>query len=236
MSNTYRIGDISLSVRVAIVDDQALVRGGLSMILDYQEDIDVVAECSNGLEAIEMAIAHAPDVILMDIRMPEMDGLSATVKILGELNLPVRVMILSTFDLDEYVYKALKAGASGFILKDTPPDELVAAVHTVAGGGALLTPSITKRLIGTFAKTNNVDLNISARIDRLTNREKEVVGTLARGYNNSEIAARLYISEATVKSHVSSILNKLSLRDRAQAVIFAYESGIIAIGDSNIGS
>ncbi|MFT6094301.1 MAG: DNA-binding NarL/FixJ family response regulator [Pseudohongiellaceae bacterium] len=225
-----------MTVRVAIVDDQALVRGGLSMILDHQVDIDVIAECSNGLEAIEIAKAHKPDVILMDIRMPEMDGLTAMSIILGELKLPVRVVILSTFDLDEYVYKALKAGASGFILKDTPPEELIAAVYTVASGGALLAPSITKRLIGAFAKINRVDATISARIDLLTSREKEILINLALGFNNTEIASRLFISEATVKSHVSNVLSKLGLRDRAQAVIFAYESGIVSVGEPNVGS
>jgi DNA-binding NarL/FixJ family response regulator len=224
-----------VNLRVAIVDDQALVRSGLSMILDHQEGIEVIAECSNGMEAIEIAKMYKPDVILMDIRMPKMDGLSATSIILEELSLPVRVIILSTFDLDEYVYKALRAGASGFLLKDTPPQELISAVHTVAKGGALLTPSITKKLIQTFAKLNNIDVKISDRINRLTRREKEVLDNLARGFNNTEIASKLFISEATVKTHVSSVLSKLGLRDRAQAIIFAYESGTVSVGKLDIG-
>jgi DNA-binding NarL/FixJ family response regulator len=223
-----------VNIRVAVVDDQALIRGALSMILDHQNDIDVVAECANGLEAVEMAKKYQPDVILMDIRMPEMDGLSAMSIIVEQLNLPSRVVILTTFDLDEYVYRALRVGASGFILKDTPPNELISAVHTVANGGALLTPSITKRLISAFAKTNRIDTKISAKLNHLTAREKEVLDKLALGFNNTEIASSLFISEATVKSHVSNILSKLGLRDRAQAVIFAYESGVISVGESNI--
>ena len=225
-----------MTLRVAIVDDQALVRGGLSMILDHQDDIDVIAECSNGLEAIEMAKANKPDVILMDIRMPEMDGLTAMSIILGELSLPIRVIILSTFDLDEYVFKALKAGASGFILKDTPPKELIAAVYKVARGGALLAPSITKRMIAVFAEMNRFDETLSARVNLLTRREKEVLVNLALGFNNTEIASRLFISEATVKSHVSNVLSKLDLRDRVQAVIFAYESGIVSVGEPDAES
>ncbi|MEN8131806.1 MAG: response regulator transcription factor [Pseudomonadota bacterium] len=224
-----------MSIRVAVVDDQTLVRGGFAMVLGHQKDIEVVAEAGTGLEAIEVARTHRPDVILMDIRMPEMDGLEATSRIVEEADWPVRVLILTTFDPDEYVYKALRAGASGFVLKDIPPDELVTAVHTVADGGALLAPSITRRLIGRFAERLAVDTRVSSRLERLTNREREVLAAIARGLNNTEISEELFIGAATVKSHVSSILTKLGLRDRAQAVVFAYESGLAEAGDHDIG-
>lgn len=225
-----------MSIRIAIVDDQALVRGGLAMILRHQHDMEVVAEAGTGLEAMDAARTHRPDVILMDIRMPEMDGLEATARIVKEADWPVRVLILTTFDPDEYVYKALRAGASGFVLKDIPPEELVSAVRTVADGGALLAPTITKRLIGQFAARLAADASVSARLERLTQREREVLAAVARGLNNTEIAAALFIGEATVKSHVSSILGKLGLRDRAQAVVFAYESGLAEIGGHDIGN
>ncbi len=224
-----------MSIRVAVVDDQALVRGGFAMVLGHQDDIEVAAEAGTGLEAIEAARTHRPDVILMDIRMPEMDGLEATSRIVEEADWPVRVLILTTFDPDEYVYKALRAGASGFVLKDIPPEELVAAVRTVADGGALLAPSITRRLIGQFAEHLAHDTRVSSRLERLTNREREVLAAIARGLNNTEISEKLFIGAATVKSHVSSILTKLGLRDRAQAVVFAYESGLAEPGDHDIG-
>ena len=224
-----------MTIRVAVVDDQALVRGGFAMVLGNQNDIDVVAEAGNGLEAIEVARAHRPDVILMDIRMPEMDGLEATSRIVAESDWPVRVLILTTFDPDDYVYEALRAGASGFVLKDIPPEELPIAVRTVASGGALLAPSITRRLIGQFAHRHTVDSAVSGRLDRLTDREREVLAAIARGSSNAEISQELFIGSATVKSHVSSILTKLGLRDRAQVVIFAYESGLVEVGDRNIG-
>jgi DNA-binding NarL/FixJ family response regulator len=207
-----------VSIRVAVVDDQALVRGGFAMVLRIHHDIEVVAEAGTGLEAIEVARRHRPDVILMDIRMPDMDGLEATSRILAEADWTVRVLILTTFDPDEYVYKALRAGASGFVLKDIPPDQLAVAVRTVADGGALLAPSITRRLIGRF-----------------TEREREVVVSVARGSSNAEIAGELFIGPATVKSHVSSILTKLGLRDRTQLVVFAYESGLVEAGTHDIG-
>lgn len=225
-----------MSIRIAIVDDQALVRGGLAMILRHQHDMEVVAEAGTGFEAIDAARTHRPDVILMDIRMPAMDGLEATARIVKEADWPVRVLILTTFDPDEYVYKALRAGASGFVLKDIPPEELVTAVRTVADGGALLAPTITKRLIGRFAERLAVDASVSARLERLTKRECEVLAAIARGLNNTEISTALFIGEATVKSHVSSILSKLGLRDRAQAVVFAYESGLAEIGGHDIGN
>ena len=224
-----------MSIRVAVVDDQALVRSGFVMVLDHHDDIEVVAEAGNGLEAIEAARSHRPDVILMDIRMPEMDGLEATSRIVEEADWPVRVLILTTFDPDEYVYQALRAGASGFVLKDIPPEDLVAAVHTVAEGGALLAPSITRRLIGQFAERLAVDTAVSGRLERLTDREREVLAAIARGSSNAEISEELFIGATTVKSHVSSILTKLGLRDRAQAVVFAYESGLIEAGDYDIG-
>lgn len=224
-----------MSIRVAVVDDQALVRGGFAMVLSHQDDIEVVAQAATGIEAIEAARTYRPDVILMDIRMPQMDGLEATSRIVKESDWPVRVLILTTFEPDEYVYKALRAGASGFVLKDIPPEELPAAVRTVAHGGALLAPSITRRLIGQFAQRLAVDTSVSGRIERLTDRERDVVIAIARGSSNAEISESLFIGAATVKSHVSSILAKLGLRDRAQVVVFAYESGLVEAGDRDIG-
>ncbi len=205
------------------------------MVLDHEDDIEVVAQAGNGREAVEAARAHRPDVILMDIRMPEMDGLAATSTIIEDADWEVRVLILTTFDPDEYVYQALRAGASGFVLKDIPPEELVAAVRTVADGGALLAPSITKRLIGQFAERLAVDTAAAGRLERLTEREREVLIAVARGSSNAEISEELFIGPATVKSHVSSILTKLGLRDRAQAVVFAYESGLVEPGTHDIG-
>ena len=224
-----------MSIRVLVVDDQALVRGGFAMVLRGHDDIEVVAEAGTGLEAIEAARRHRPDVILMDIRMPEMDGLEATSRILAEADWDVRVLILTTFDPDEYVYKALRAGASGFVLKDLPADQRSIAVRTVADGGALLAPSITRRLIGQFAHHRSVDAVLSRRLERLTDREREVVRAVARGASNAEIAKELFIGTATVKSHLSSILGKVGLRDRAQVVVFAYESGLVEAGDQDIG-
>lgn len=223
-----------MSIRVAVVDDQALVRGGFAMVLGHQDDIEVVAEAGTGLEAIDVAREHRPDVIVMDIRMPDMDGLEATTRILGEADWPVRILIVTTFDPDEYIYKALRAGASGFVLKDTPPEDLITAVRVVAEGGALLSPSITRRLIGRFAEHLAIDADISSRLGRLTDREKEVLVAIARGLNNHEISESLFIGAATVKTHVSSILSKLDIRDRAQAVVFAYESGLVSAGERDL--
>ncbi len=220
-----------MTIRVAIVDDQALVRRGFAMVLGVHDDIEVVAEAGTGIEAIEVARRHRPDVVLMDIRMPEMDGLSATAALLEQADWPVKVVILTTFEPDEYVYRALQAGASGFLLKDIPPEELAPAVRTVADGGALLDPGITRRLIGRFARTLAVDRAAARRLDTLTDREREILTELGRGASNAEIAEALYIGAATVKSHVSNVLTKLDLRDRAQAVAFAYESGLITPGD-----
>ena len=219
-----------MTIRVAVVDDQALVRGGFAMVLDHQPDIEVVAEAGNGLEAVDVARAHRPDVVLMDIRMPELDGLEATARIVEELGEAVRVLILTTFEPDEYVYRALRAGASGFVLKDIPPEQLVVAVRTVAQGGSLLAPSVTRRLIGRFAEQRTVDGALAAQLQQLTERERDVVVAVARGLSNAEIAQQLFIGSATVKSHVSSVLTKLGLRDRAQVVVFAYEAGLVEAG------
>jgi DNA-binding NarL/FixJ family response regulator len=222
-------------IRVAVVDDQALVRRGFAMVLDHQPDIEVVAEAGTGVEALDVIRQHRPDVVLMDIRMPEMDGLTATATITQEADWPVKVIILTTFDPDEYVYRALQAGASGFILKDIPPESLGPAVRTVADGGALIDPSITRRLIGRFARTLATDTDIAHRLETLTEREREVLVELAKGASNAEISETLYIGSATVKSHVSNVLAKLGLRDRAQAVVFAYESGLVTPGHHDIG-
>ena len=221
-----------MSIRVAVVDDQALVRSGFCMVLDHQADIEVVAEAGTGLEAVGVARRHRPDVVLMDIRMPQLDGLQATARIVEELDGAVRVLILTTFEPDEYVYRALRSGASGFVLKDIPPEQLVLAVRTVAEGGALLAPSITRRLIGRFADQRSVDSGVAARLAQLTGRERDTVVAVARGSSNAEIARDLFIGPATVKSHVSSVLSKLGLRDRAQVVVFAYESGLVRAGDT----
>ena len=204
------------------------------MVLGHQDDIEVVAEAGTGVEAIEAARTHRPDVILMDIRMPEMDGLEATSRIVEEADWPVRILILTTFDPDEYVYQALRAGASGFVLKDIPPEELVAAVHTVADGGALLAPSITKRLIGQFAEHLAVDTALLGRLELLTDQEREVLAAIARGSSNAEISEELSIGAGMVKLRVTGLLTKLGLRDRAQAVVFAYESGFAEAGDHDI--
>jgi DNA-binding NarL/FixJ family response regulator len=223
-----------VSIRVVVADDQALVRRGFTMILRVQPDIEVVAEAGTGLEAIEAAHRHHPDVILMDIRMPEMDGLEATARILKEADWGARVLILTTFDPDEYVYKALRSGASAFVLKDIPPEQLATAVRTVAEGGTLLAPSITRRFIDRFAQ-RRVNTEATARLQRLTGRERELMTAVARGASNAEIAEQLAIGAATVKSHVSSILTKLGLRDRIQIVIFAYESGLVEAGEHDVG-
>ncbi|WP_299587165.1 response regulator transcription factor [uncultured Microbulbifer sp.] len=222
-------------LRVMVVDDQALVRRGFALILDNEPDIEVAAEAATGIEAIKAACAHQPDIILMDIRMPEMDGLEATARILEASDATCRVIILTTFDPDEYVFRALRAGASGFVLKDIPPESLVEAVRTVAEGGAMLAPGITQRLISQFAQKMEAGRNLSERLERLTTREREVLEAIAAGKSNAEIAEALFIGPATVKTHVSSLLSKLGLRDRAQAVVFAYECGLATVGERNVG-
>jgi DNA-binding NarL/FixJ family response regulator len=218
-----------VTVRVLVVDDQEIVRAGFSALLDGQPDLEVVGQASNGAEAVELAGRLVPDVILMDVRMPVLDGLAATREILAGVvpGETPRVIMLTTFDLDEYVYDALRAGASGFLVKHSSPDDLAAAVRIVAAGDALLAPSITRRLVEDFAKVQPV---LPATAGGLTPRETDVLRLIARGQSNREIAATLVLAEQTVKTHVSRILTKLDLRDRAQAVVYAYESGVVAPG------
>jgi DNA-binding NarL/FixJ family response regulator len=215
-----------MTIDVLIADDQALVRAGFTMIIDADEELRVVAEAADGAEAIEHARRSRPDIVLMDIRMPVLDGLEATRRIL-DLDDPPRVLMLTTFDLDEYVFDALVAGASGFLLKDVTPEGLRAAIRTVASGDSLLAPSITRRLIEVFVDDHRSPLQLPKSYDSLTARERETLALLARGLSNSEIAEQLYLSTATVKSHVARLLEKLQLRDRVQAVIFAYEAGVV---------
>jgi DNA-binding NarL/FixJ family response regulator len=223
-----------MTIRVALVDDQTLLRDGIAMILDREDDIEVVGQAGTGVEAIEIARDTRPDVMLMDIRMPEMDGLEATGRIIADSDWPVRIIILTTFDPDEYVYEALRAGASGFMLKDVPRHELAAAIRTVHEGGAMLSPAITSRLIGRFTQQLEVGTNVTRRLEELTEREREVLVEIAHGYSNEEICERLFIGAATVKSHINHVFTKLGVRDRAQAVAFAYESGLILPGDAEI--
>jgi DNA-binding NarL/FixJ family response regulator len=220
-----------LSVRILIADDQALVRAGFKMILDAEEDLEVVAEASDGDEAVARTCEIEPDVVLMDIRMPQVDGIEATRQILAAAgDRPIRVLMLTTFDANEYVYEALRAGASGFLLKDVPPEQLVAGVRIVAGGEALLSPSITRRLIQEFASVTPAPAEPPAGLGELTARELEVFKLVARGLSNAEIAGELVVSETTVKTHVARVLMKLGLRDRVQAVVLAYESGVAVPG------
>lgn len=220
-----------MNIRVLVVDDEALVRDGISLMLGSEPDIEVVGHAATGVEAIDVTRETRPSVVLMDIRMPDMDGLEATARIVGEVDPSARVIILTTFDPDEYVYEALRAGASGFLLKDTPRHDLAAAVRTVFEGGAMLSPTITSRLIGRFAQRLEVDTKTSHRLDLLSDRERDVLVEIAHGYSNDEISQRLYIAAATVKSHINRLFTKLGVRDRAQAVAFAYESGLITPGD-----
>ena len=216
-------------IRVAVVDDQALVRSGFAVLLRSADGIEVVGEGSDGREAVELARRSRPDVILMDIRMPEMDGLEATRRITSdEATASTRILILSTFDLDEYVFEALRAGASGFLLKDTLPDELLAAVRVIARGEALLAPKVTSRLIEQFVQQRPAAAGLPhSGLGTLTDREREVLGAVARGQSNAEIAEHLFMSHATAKTHVSRLLTKLDVRDRAQLVVVAYEAGVV---------
>jgi DNA-binding NarL/FixJ family response regulator len=213
-------------IRVVIADDQALLRGGFRMILESQKDIEVVGEAADGREALEQARALEPDVVLMDIRMPELDGLEATRQLVGGDGAP-RVLILTTFDLDEYVYEAMKAGASGFLLKEVRPEQLADAVRVVAAGETLVAPAITRRLIEEFVRRRPPGSGTPPEVSELTERELEVFKLVARGLSNSEIAAMLFLSEATVKTHITHVLAKLGLRDRVQVVVLAYESGLV---------
>ncbi|HEV7175430.1 MAG TPA: response regulator transcription factor [Solirubrobacteraceae bacterium] len=220
-----------MSIRVLICDDQALVRGGFRAILDARPEIEVVGEAENGAQAVALAERRRPDVILMDIRMPVLDGIEATRKLVADGS-QARIIVLTTFDLDEYVHAAIRAGASGFLLKDVTPAKLVEAIGIVAHGDALLAPSVTRRLLERFAATLPVGDQSSDALAELTAREIEVLRLLAGGLSNAEIAAELVVSEATVKTHISSVLRKLGLRDRVQAVIVAYQTGLVRLGSA----
>ena len=215
-----------MTIRVLLADDQALVRSGFQMILSAQPEIEVVGEAEDGRQAIDLANRLLPDVILMDVRMPTMDGLEATRRLVS-FGTAARILILTTFDLDEYVYDAIRAGASGFLLKDVRPTQLVDAIRVVAGGEALLAPAVTKRLLERFAATLPEPEERAPALATLTERERDVLKLVAAGLSNAEIAARLFLSETTVKTHVSSVLRKLDLRDRVQAVVLAYETGLV---------
>ncbi|HET8820326.1 MAG TPA: response regulator transcription factor [Thermoleophilaceae bacterium] len=219
-----------MSVRVLLVDDQALIRAGFRMILDAEEDIEVVGECADGTQAVDSVRRLSPDVVLMDIRMPEMDGIEATRLIARSDGEGPKVLMLTTFDLDEYVYDALRAGASGFLLKDVPAEQLVEGIRVIAEGDALLAPSVTRRLIHEFSRGAVAQQRAPAELEELTPRELEVFKLIARGMSNSEIAAELVVSETTVKTHVARVLMKLGVRDRVQAVVLAYEAGVVAPG------
>jgi DNA-binding NarL/FixJ family response regulator/class 3 adenylate cyclase len=220
-------------VRVLIVDDQALVRTGFRMILEAEPDLEVVGEAADGEEALTKARSLEPDVVLMDVRMPEIDGIEATRRLLGEESATAKVVMLTTFDMDEYVYEALRAGASGFLLKDVPPEQLVTGIRAVASGDALLAPSVTRRVIEEFVRRPPDSVRTPPeRLSELTAREVEVLKLIARGLSNAEIAKELFVSETTVKTHVAHCLMKLQLRDRVQAVVLAYESGLVQPGDS----
>jgi DNA-binding NarL/FixJ family response regulator len=221
-------------IRVLIADDQALVRGGFRSILAGQDDIDVVGEAEDGNETVEFVERLRPDVVLMDIRMPGIDGIEATRRIVAR-GIATRVLVLTTFDVDDYVYEAMKAGASGFLLKTTPPRQLADAVRTIAAGDALLAPSVTRRLVEQFVRRPPPGTTVPRGLEELTERELEVLRLLARALSNAEIAAELVVSEATVKSHVNRILGKLNLRDRAQAIVVAYETGLAQPGAAAAG-
>ncbi|MEV8436208.1 response regulator [Actinosynnema sp. NPDC091369] len=216
-------------IRVLLVDDQELMRMGFRMVLGAQEDVDVVGEAANGLDAVQLADRLRPDVVLMDVRMPVLDGVEATKRI-AEAG-TAKVLVMTTFDLDEYALSALRNGASGFLLKDTPPGDLVSALRAVASGDAVVSPSVTKRLLSRFLGEGGGELRDAAVLEALTEREREVLVLIAKGLSNTEIARKLFLSEATVKTHVGRILAKLDLRDRVQAVVLAYETGLVRPGD-----
>jgi DNA-binding NarL/FixJ family response regulator len=220
-----------MMLRVVIADDQALMRAGFRMILGAEPDLEVVGEATTGHEAVVEVARLRPDVVLMDVRMPEMDGIEATRRLLDG-NADTKVVMLTTFDMDEYVYEAFRTGASGFLVKDVPPEQLIAGIHSVASGDALLAPSVTKRLIQEFVRRPPDGIRTpSPELSRLTAREVEVLRMVARGLSNGEIATELFVSETTVKTHVAHLLSKLGVRDRVQAVVFAYESGVVAPSD-----
>ncbi|OZC46163.1 DNA-binding response regulator [Rhodococcus sp. RS1C4] len=220
---------MQVPISVLIVDDQELMRMGLTMVLDAQEDIDVVGEAADGKAALEAVADLQPDVVLMDVRMPGIDGVEATEQITSSAS-HSRVLVMTTFDLDEHVLGAIRAGASGFLLKDTPPDDLVSAIRSIAGGDAVVSPKVTKRLLTRMVADEATPLRDPAMLDALTDREREVLELLATGLSNAEIAQRLGLSEATVKTHVGRMFTKLGLRDRVQAVVLAYETGLVRPG------
>ena len=220
-----------MSIRVLVADDQSMIRAGFRMLLKSEEGIDVVAEAEDGLEAVEKAARYSPTVVLMDIRMPKLDGLEATRRILAA-DESARVLILTTFDLDEYIYEALRAGASGFVLKDDPPEQLIAAIRTVAGGDALLSPAVTRRVIREFTQLPRRER--PKGLDELTDRELDVFRLIAKGLSNSEIGEQLFIGDTTVKTHVTHVFQKLGLRDRVQAVVLAYRSGLVEDDDAQL--
>jgi DNA-binding NarL/FixJ family response regulator len=220
---------------LVIVDDQGMVRAGFRSLLEGEPDLEVVGEAANGEAALDVVRRLRPDVTLMDIRMPVLDGLAATRTLVDE-GVPTRILVLTTFDLDEYVFEALRAGASGFLLKDAPAEELAAAIRVVAAGDSLLAPGVTRRVVDAFVRrAPSPSRAPDPALSRLTPRELEVLGLLARGLSNGDIASRLFVSEATTKTHVSNVLSKLGLRDRVQAVIFAYENAVVVPGDSGVG-
>lgn len=217
-----------MTLRVLLADDQALMRAGFRMILESEDGIEVVGEADNGQQTVDLARRLRPDLVLMDIRMPKMDGVEATRLLAGPDAMdPVKVLILTTFDIDEYVYAALRAGASGFLLKDVPPEELIRGIHVVASGEALLAPSVTRRLLDEFARRPDPQTGPPVALESLTPRELEVLELMARGLTNAEISAELVVGETTVKTHVGHVLMKLGLRDRVQAVVLAYEEGLV---------
>jgi DNA-binding NarL/FixJ family response regulator len=218
-----------VTISVVLADDHKLVRTGFRLILEADEDLDVIGEAEDGEQAIVVLRRHQPDVVLMDIQMPRLDGIAATRRIAEDPGIRSRVVILTTFEQDNYIFDALRAGASGFLLKNAPPEELVQAVRTVAAGDALLAPAVTKRVIADFARRGAAD-PVDTRLELLTERERDVLRQLATGRSNAEIAAELYLGTGTIKTHVSHVLSKLGLRDRVQAVVFAYESGLIERG------
>jgi DNA-binding NarL/FixJ family response regulator len=217
-----------MSIRILICDDQALVRAGFRKLLEADEELEVVGEAQDGLQAVELTRRRSPDLALMDIRMPRLDGIEATRRIVAETDAAVRVLMLTTFGNDQYVYESLRAGASAFLLKDAPPEELLAAVRIVARGDSLLAPAVTRAVVEAFVRSSPSRPELAARLESLTPRELEVFELLARGCSNAEIAGAITVSEATVKTHIGHVLTKLDVRDRVQAVIFAYESGLVA--------